>query len=284
MKLKSTIKKIIPKKRVKVNLFIVGAQKAGTSALHNYLCQHPRVIGGKNKEINFFNHNKKYSKGTQWYHRQFKKPFFWEENKLYLDSTPQYLSEKDIAHKIYQYNPKAKIIILLRNPVSRAYSGWNMYRQFSQMTNTQKEKLLERHISYEKKEKFLELINLSPFPSFEYFIDNELNGNVIHDCYPNIVKRGIYYDQVKRYMDVYDLDNIEIIESDEFKNNKLHFTNKILKQNGLKIFQEDDSTLAPVHNRTYEKKINSRTKEKLEQFYKPYNEKLFELIDQRFNW
>ena len=81
--IKKKIKQLIPRRRVnKVSLFIVGAQKAGTSALHNYLIKHPFVQGGVKKELNFFNHPEKYSRGKSWYHSQYKPVLFYHSNPI----------------------------------------------------------------------------------------------------------------------------------------------------------------------------------------------------------
>jgi hypothetical protein len=97
--IKKIIKRFIPIQQVKVSLFVVGAQKAGTSALHDYLIKHPSVIGGSKKELNFFNHLENYDQGTLWYHNQFKAPLFYKPKKIYIDSTPQYLSTTDVTQK-----------------------------------------------------------------------------------------------------------------------------------------------------------------------------------------
>jgi len=288
MNLKNTIKKVIirfiPKQQVKVSLFVVGAQKAGTSALHDYLIKHPSVVGGSKKELNFFNHSENYDQGTQWYHDQFKAPLFYKPKKIYIDSTPQYLSTANVAQKIYDYNPKAKIVILLREPVSRAYSAWNMYKQFSKLSVERKSGLIDRHISIKDKKKFNDLINQTPFPSFDDYINKELMDGSLTNHYPQIIKRGIYVDQIKPYIDVFGLDNVLVFESNYFKTNKAKVTNKVLETVGLSPLTIAPNDLKSVHSRSYENPMSKFTEDKLEVFYKPHNERLFNLINQKFDW
>ncbi|MGO1752175.1 MAG: sulfotransferase domain-containing protein [Psychroflexus sp.] len=284
-KIKNKIKSVLPHKNIdRVSVFIVGAQKAGTSALHNYLIKHHEVSGGFKKELNFFNHQENYSQGKAWYHKQFKTPLFYHPHKIYIDSTPQYLMDKSVAQKIYQYNPKAKIVVLLREPVSRAYSAWNMYKQFSELSDKKKIILMDTHIPIDQKEIFSRLINQNSFPTFEEYINLELEENKLKDQYPFIIKRGLYAEQLKPYIKLFGLDNLLIFESNVFKKNKIEITNKILSDLGLSGLDLKDEHLKSVHSRKYSSTMSDHAKQKLKVFYKPHNEKLYSLINQKFDW
>jgi hypothetical protein len=282
--MKADIKKIFPRNKVKVSIFTIGTQKGGTSALHDYLIKHPKVIGGIKKELNFFSHPELYEKGDNWYHQQYKSTLFFKANSLYIDSTPQYLSTEGVAKKIYSYNPNAKIVVLLREPVSRAFSAWNMYKQFSEMKQEQKQSLIQTHVVEKNKDLFNKLINQNPFPSFDEYVDLEFFNGTLSNTFPNIIYRGLYVDQIKPYLDFFGPDNVLIFESDFFKKNKLEVTNLVLNAVGLSNLKLEKNQLKPVHSRTYNSTITSTAKETLKAFYKPHNDRLFNLIDQKFNW
>ena len=277
--LKSFLRALIPKQNFKVNIFIIGAQKSGTSALHSYMLNHREIIGGKVKEINYFNHKEKYAKGDNWYHNQFVKPLFYKPKKYFIDSTPQYITDENVAEMIFQYNPNAHIIVLLRNPVERAYSAWNMYKQFSEFTDVNRKKLADRHASLQNRKLFYNFITTNPFPSFEDFAEKELK-NI--DTYPRILKKGIYVEQLIPYYKLFPKNKITIIESKDFKQNKLEYLNLIFDK--LELSNIQDLTLEDVHKREYVSKMKLETKNKLIEFYKPYNEKLSELTGLKFNW
>ncbi|WP_179351883.1 sulfotransferase domain-containing protein [Winogradskyella vidalii] len=283
--LKQTIKRIIPKKKeAKVSLFLVGAQKAGTSALHNYLIKHKEIQGGVQKELNFFNYQENFEQGTTFYHSKFKPVLCYKHDPIRIDSTPQYLMDNEIAKKIHNYNPNSKIVILLREPTSRAFSAWNMYKQFSELNIENKKKLIANNISISNEKKFKKLIDSKPFISFDEFVDRELNNSETNGIYPNILRRGVYVDQVKAYLDCFGVNNVMVFESNYFRNNKVEVTNKILNALGLSGLQIKDDQLKDVHTRTYENSIKDDNQKRLIDFYKPYNEKLFKLINQRFDW
>ena len=113
------------------NLFIVGAAKAGTTALYNYLAQHPQVFLSRIKEPMFFSREEYYAKGLDWY-----EDFYFRGAENYpvrAEATPHYLywSEKVAPRikEVYGERP-VKFIVSFRDPVSRAYSWyWNMVRE-----------------------------------------------------------------------------------------------------------------------------------------------------------
>jgi hypothetical protein len=112
------------------NLFIVGASKAGTTSLYNYLNQIPEIYMSTVKEPNFFSvktvgekHPVKPIRDKTKYLRLFDKG----KNFKYIgEASPTYLSDYDAALQIHQVSPKSKIIICLRDPVERVYSHYLM--------------------------------------------------------------------------------------------------------------------------------------------------------------
>jgi len=101
----------------------IGAQKAGTTWLHANLAKHPDIFLPKFKELHYFNSGyRKYSL------KQYSKIFLPKGNMLGGDMTPAYsaLQEKEVAY-IHQLMPDSKIILLLRNPIERAWSAAKMH-------------------------------------------------------------------------------------------------------------------------------------------------------------
>jgi hypothetical protein len=113
------------------NLFIIGAAKAGTTALYNYLAQHPQVFLSRIKEPMFFSREEFYARGLDWY-----EDFYFDRAEDYpvrAEATPHYLywSEKVAPRikEVYGDRP-VKFMVSFRDPVSRAYSWyWNMVRE-----------------------------------------------------------------------------------------------------------------------------------------------------------
>ena len=111
-----------------INFLIIGAQKAGTSALASFLAAHPEICHSPKKELHFFDAFPDYEATTEAdiasaYRAAF--PNFGGE-ALVGESTPIYLFLPHVARRIHRYNPAMKLIILLRDPVARAISHYQM--------------------------------------------------------------------------------------------------------------------------------------------------------------
>jgi hypothetical protein len=103
---------------MKVDFIGIGVQRAATTWLFSCLKEHPEIRGAtvaNNKELNFFNHN--YEKGYPWYHRRFEFGA-WKTGEY----STRYFHDKNVPARIARYNPDARLIVSLRNPIDRAVS------------------------------------------------------------------------------------------------------------------------------------------------------------------
>jgi hypothetical protein len=111
------------------NLIVIGAQKCGTSSLHNYLSVHPQIAMSRVKEINFFNDDTKWGYGPEWYSRHF------EPGEIRGESSPAYtfLPESvGTAERMHELVPDARLIYLVRDPVERIRSNYVHMRALEQ--------------------------------------------------------------------------------------------------------------------------------------------------------
>ena len=114
----------------KPDFIIIGAMKAATSAIYEYLMQHPRVIRRMPKELHFFTLN--YDRGLDWYLSQFNVAEKKRDRSLLIgEASPSYLTSKEAPKLIYQLLPDVKIIVSLRNPTERAISHY--YHQLNRV-------------------------------------------------------------------------------------------------------------------------------------------------------
>lgn len=112
-----------------VNLHIIGIQKAGTTALSSFLNQHPDIYLVDGKEAHVFDHmlyNQQTNKqefAKQLYQSKLTK---YQNQKIICDATPITIFRPEFINACYQYNPQAKFIVVLRDPVERAVSQYYM--------------------------------------------------------------------------------------------------------------------------------------------------------------
>jgi hypothetical protein len=119
---------------MKVSFLIIGAQKGGSTWLYDNIRVHPQVFTPK-EELHYFSSDANYQKGEAWYHRHFED---CGPSVIYGEKTPEYLpvigtaNEKTSTEthlRIRDYNKDMKLIVVLREPVSRLQSAvTHMYR------------------------------------------------------------------------------------------------------------------------------------------------------------
>ena len=108
----------------RIDFIVVGAQKAGTTALFEHLSDHPGIGLSDVKEIHFFD-----DEAFDWqagdygsYHRHFD----WHDGRVRGEATPIYAYWPGAMERIKVYHPAIKLIMMLRDPVERAWSHWRM--------------------------------------------------------------------------------------------------------------------------------------------------------------
>lgn len=104
---------------------VIGAAKSGTSFFYHLLSQHPLVEPAAFKELQFFDVH--FGEGVEWYRRGLPQPSLKGGRRTITgEATPHYLFHPHAAQRMAQVVPKARLIALLRNPVDRAYSHYQM--------------------------------------------------------------------------------------------------------------------------------------------------------------
>lgn len=172
----------------KLDFLIGGAAKAGTTSLAKLLNQVEDVYcHGAGNELQFFGKDRYFSKGLDWYHSH-----FTDRTEKYLgEKSTTYLLHPDAAQRIHAYNPDVKLVFMLRNPVDRAYSQYKA--------------------CIEKGTEYL---------SFERAIATEDRRRKLGGFFANNYAyriRGYYYDQLKRFYDLFPEDQIRVFIFEEFK-------------------------------------------------------------------
>ena len=179
---------------MKLDFVCVGAQKAGTTTLHDMLRQNSDVVLPSVKETKFFHDDEReqYEKGIDWYEKEY---FPHYRNKgIVGEVDPEYLFFKEVPERLHRHNPLMMIIIILRNPAERAYSHYLM--SFA---------------------RGIENLSFSEALSLELSRVENSEHDANHYSY---FTRGLYYEQVKRYVDIFGRKQLLILEFKEFLNDE----------------------------------------------------------------
>ncbi len=115
--------------RLMPDFIIIGAMRGGTTSLYSYLTEHPNIGPAYMKEVHFF--DVYFHKGLPWYRAQFPstvQKYYTErvqkQNFITGEASPYYLFHPHAPRRIARLLPHVKLIVQLRNPVSRAYSHY----------------------------------------------------------------------------------------------------------------------------------------------------------------
>ena len=264
-------------------VIIIGAQKSGTSALFNYMNQHPCLQGPYKKEVHYFD-AQYYQNGISWYSKQFSPV---SKNKIIFEATPSYLYRNWCAERIYKYNKDIKLIAVLREPVGRAFSAWNMARQV--YFSDERDRIVESTIGIQNKkikEGMTELLTAEHFKSFSECIFRELDiiKSGEENPVPNFIRRGIYAEQINRYFKFFEKEQLLILDHKDLIEQPDKVLGKIESFVGVRNIDWSDKDLGKKHVGAYSTGIDNDTELLLKDFYKSHNEKLFNLIGKEFDW
>ncbi len=201
------------------NFFIVGAPRAGTTSLYEFLKRTKGVFMPSSKEPHYFSVtidpsliNRKPIRDKKKYLQLFKKV---NNEKAVGEASTSYLWDTEAPKLIYKKNPNSKIIIMLRDPVKRAFSYY-LYRISNGRTYT-----------------FSDAIRESIEHSDEW--DKSL-----------IINGGWYAEPVKRYLDIFGKDQVKIVIFEEFIKNPLKKVKEVLEFLGVEENPPESVELA--HN------------------------------------
>ncbi len=114
----------------KPSVFVLGAQKCGTTTVADMLAAQPEVFVPSVKETYFFCDEELWAKGQDWYSDEYYNASATGSHRLLCDATPFYLASREAIDRLADYaDPDARFIVTLRNPVDRAYSAyWHQRR------------------------------------------------------------------------------------------------------------------------------------------------------------
>src|SRR3954452_18452531 len=122
------------------NTFIIGVQKGGTTTLDYWLSQHPEIYGYDTlKDVPLFERFKNLEEINQ---RLQQEPVSYKGEPVVLQSAVNYIFYEQLLHDIAQQQPNAKLIVILRNPVQRAFSAYGYFIKMLREKRTVHEALM----------------------------------------------------------------------------------------------------------------------------------------------
>ncbi len=173
------------------HFLIIGAMKSGTTSLYTYLIQHPQVVRGMRKEVHLFDNAPRLG---FLYRAYFPLRMNLRDYKITGEATPRYITRIEYAQHAAKIVPSAKIIVLLRNPVERAYSHFK-----------HAERIVGRALDFEEMvQQEIEALGQPDYDLPEYW-----------EAEAHLVKRGLYAAQIRDWLQFFPRDQVLILQAEK---------------------------------------------------------------------
>ncbi len=250
------------------DFLILGAQKAGTTSLFDYISKYSEnFVPPQSKELQFF--TERYAKGLPWYRARF--PLVKKKGHITGEATPDYLFFGECAARVYRHYPQMKFIVLLRNPVERAFSQYNFQNNSDKVKDSD-----QRSFINAVKDEINILNNESNIEKCVIF-SNEKK-------YFSYVERGLYFKQLKKWFYYFPKSSFMIIDSESFYSDPQSYLVNLSKFLGLKLKNLDEVVFKAQNKTSYANEMDSEARRLLENYYRAANNDLYEILQQKFDW
>ena len=252
------------------DFLIIGVPRSGTSTLFVLLAQHPSVASAFTKEVAYFNVN--YHRGPGWYRRHFpsiaaKRSYRRNTGTFQtFEATPTYLIHPVAPKRIRRLVPDAKLVVLLRNPVDRAYSHYH----------------LARRIGYETLS-FEEAIDAEPAriagERAKMIADERYHSFTLG--YLTYVTMGQYAEQLQRWMEIFPREQFHVLMTRQLRQNQHKASRRVLRFLGL---PEIELPTTPPVFASRQPPMKPATRRRLQEHFRPHNEQLKALLGLDPGW
>lgn len=255
--------------RILPDFVIIGAQRCGTTSLYNYLVDHPAGATAFMKETHFF--DLYFSKGLGWYRAHFPlvlpgRRASQSPHPMVGEATPYYLFHPHAARRLRAAVPAAKLFVLLRNPVDRAYSHYH-HEVSMGVEPLSFEDALAREESVLPAET-ARIVADESYRSFAHFNYSYL-------------ARGIYVDQLESWARFFPSEQMLVIKSEDFYADPATVVAQAFAFLGLPPWA---SGRYKKYNLAHYDGMSPATRERLAAFYRPHNQRLYEALGMDLGW
>jgi hypothetical protein len=240
---------------------IIGAMKSGTSSLHYYLTQHPQVIAPLRKEVHYFDLN--FERGESWYRANFGRE---GQAGINIDSSPYYLFHPLVPQRAHALVPNAKLVVLLRDPVRRAYSHYWHQRDKGRESLSFEDAIAAEPDRIDRDHQRLAL--------------GEIEISEAHQCF-SYLARSRYAEQLERWLRFYPREQLLVLRFEDLARDPLLVTNEALAYVGLSPLS--GAKLEPRHTRKYPP-LDPATAERLRDYFVPHDAALAKVLGRPVRW
>jgi hypothetical protein len=259
--------------RVLPDFVIIGAAKAGTTSLYDWLGEHPCVAPASTKEVHYFDYN--YYRGEDWYRGHF--PLRADLDALSArngvrcitgEASPPYIAHQWAPERVAKLLPGVRLLVTLRNPIERAYS------QF-QMTRRENEEPLASFADAIAAEEG----RLAPERA-RCLADPRYNSWPI-GCWSYLM-RSRYAEQLERWFELFPREQFHVITLEDMAADPQAVLDGVHAVLGLPGHRHDN--LPPKHVAPAYAEMGDEARALLADYFRPHNARLYELLGVDYGW
>jgi len=245
--------------RLRPSAVIIGAQKCGTTSLFKYLREHPRIRAPRTKESRYF--DKRWDRGLEWYARQFPRRRPLPGSQTTIDASPASLFDPQAPARAARTLPDATIIVLLRNPIDRAYSHYRHNIRRGRAVDS-----FEAEIEKEPERVQRAVATLQTQGRY-------INKDFFHASY---LTRGQYAGQIRAWLEHFDPSRTIILQSEAMFADPQRSLDAVTDRLGLprhRLRNPEAHGFGGAHD-----PVKPETRAALERYFAPFNRELAELL------
>ncbi len=262
--------------RLLPDFLLIGTQRGGTTALYHYLQTHPCITPATTTDTHFF--EKKFNKGLRWYRGHFPtsieryaRQHLRRQALLTGEASSSYLFYPHAPKRVAQIIPHVKLIVLLRNPVDRAYSQYFHAIELGHESLSFAEAIEgEEERTNQERTKILQ--------DEQYYSDT-----YTHRSY---LSRGKYVEQLQPWMSLFPREQFLILKSEEF------YADPVTAFKRVAAFLQLPETEPQLRKQAYKQyshntyftTMDPALRERLIEYFKPHNARLYDFLGVDFGW
>ena len=210
---KLRLRELVEPRRALPSFIVIGAQKCGTTSFFKNLREHPQIKAPVRKEVHYFDQQP--LPPANWYRAHFHRPTPWREGAITGEASPSYCAFPFVPEAAKPLVPDCKFIMLLRDPVARAYSAYQFFAR-ANGTRMSFEEFIDRDF---------QLLGRDPVTINTFW--KYLGAARSRVQAPITLLRGVYSEQVKHWRSVFAPDQVVLLDSKNYFKNPTESLNTV---------------------------------------------------------
>lgn len=272
------------------SFIVVGVDICGTTSFYQNLCKHPQIVPSSVKEVHYFDRH--YDKSMNWYKTHFPRASALKPGQITGEATPDYICDPEAAERLHASGIDFKGIVMLRDPVKRAYA---LYQKHIRLRNKHVldgegvipfAPLIRRELEYLRQHTVDEALYRACFKDIRARHAANKQGTTAQVSYtfPPYLLRGLYHLQLGMWLRLFPREKLLILRSEDYFADSLGVVSQVASEYlGLPLWTPAEYVKARNEGNRYPP-MDSDIEAELRAFFRPHNEALAAIMNRDLRW